>query len=126
MRLNPTQATPGKKEVFEPSPEIEVTDPTHPLYGRRFPLLNQTSSLIEDGHVWVAYRESRCLRIVLAATNLGVSRPKVRTKFTPEGIMDLIHLARESEGICRLPQASCGPVSPKSSVNPSELNSSES
>ena len=45
--------------------EIEVTDPTHPLFGRRFPLRSVSAPAHGAGHVFVAYRGHMTLRLPL-------------------------------------------------------------
>ena len=49
-----------------------MTDPTHPLFGRRFPLVSLGNQLTRPtAHVLVGYRASFVLQIPLAATNLA-------------------------------------------------------
>src|SRR5207302_10287486 len=62
--------------------EIEVIDPRHPLFGRRFLLVSRTSSPHGPGHAFVPYREGMLLCIPLACTTLAPSRPPVCTKLT--------------------------------------------
>src|SRR5215510_2362336 len=50
--------------------EIEVTDPTHPLFGRRFPLRSPYPQQPQADHLFVAYQEWMVLRIPRAVTNL--------------------------------------------------------
>jgi hypothetical protein len=47
-----------------------VTDPTHPLFGRRFPLIATSTTLTGPGYAWVVYRDDVQLRLPLAATDL--------------------------------------------------------
>ena len=51
-------------------PEVEVTDPTHPLFGRRFAMVSRTAALPGPGSVMVHYRQEMLLQIPVAATNL--------------------------------------------------------
>jgi hypothetical protein len=99
--------------------EIEVTDPTHPLFGRHFPLLYTSSTLTGPGYAWVAYQGFMRLRIPLAATNLVLSRPRFRAKFSRESIEELLTLARESEVLCPLIQKTSGPACPTNSASKS-------
>ncbi|MBU0703209.1 MAG: Y4bD/Y4pK family protein [Chloroflexi bacterium] len=81
--------------------EIEVTDPTHPLFGRRFPVLAiHRPQHNAGGHVIVAYREYMGLRIPYLSTNLAPSRPAGQTKLTGESLTDLISLAEQCEVLC--------------------------
>src|SRR3954452_20532118 len=75
-------------------PEIEIVDPTHPLFGRRFPLLHTSTTLTGPGFAWVLYRSYMQLRVPLSVTNLSAAvPPAVRTQLTPEAIQDLLALA---------------------------------
>src|SRR5205085_4669084 len=57
--------------------EIEVTDPTHPLFGRRFPLLSAPPQAPTATHVFVTYQEFMVLRIPGAGPNLLPQLPRV-------------------------------------------------
>src|SRR5262249_11676553 len=62
--------------------EIEVTDPTHPLYGRRFPVLSISHPPQRLGHVVVAYRGFMRLRLPVQATRLSADNARrLRTPF---------------------------------------------
>jgi hypothetical protein len=115
--------TPGKDIPFPALQEVEVTDPTHPLFGRRFPLLATSTTLTGLGYAWVVYRDDVQLRLQLAATDLGVSSPRVPTKFTPEAIAELLALAGRSEDPCLPPPATSGVACPTSSDAPSPTSS---
>ena len=81
--------------------EIEVTDPTHPLFGRRFPVLSVNSSQRDsDGNVFVSYREYMILRIPLLSTSLASCRPEGQTKLCLDALTDLISLAEQCEALC--------------------------
>src|SRR5438445_12359021 len=54
--------------------EVEVTDPGHPLFGRRFVLLSTRPRPHSVGYLFVAYRDTMVLRIPQSATNI-VSPP---------------------------------------------------
>ena len=75
-------------------------DPTHPLYGRRFPLLSIGFSPRIPGHVLVSYREYMALRIPVSATNLASPRPTAPTKLTLQALLELISLAEQCEVLC--------------------------
>jgi hypothetical protein len=80
--------------------EVEVTDPTHPLFGRRFPLLSLSTPLQGDGHVRVAYDQQMTLRIPREATNLGPTRPRSQTKLTLAALTEFLTLAEQYEVLC--------------------------
>jgi hypothetical protein len=102
---------------------VEVVDPTHPLFGRQFPLAHTSTTLTGPGYAWVVYRDFMQLRIPLAATNLVPARPQVRTTFTEQAIADLLALAGAWElweagmDVCRLPRTTSGDGCPPSSAN---------
>src|SRR5262249_17524052 len=89
----------------DPSPldpeVIEVTDPTHPLYGRRFQDLSISHPPQRPGHVVVAYRGSLRLRIPVPATepapaNVARSRPR----FTRDSLLEFLALCKEFQATC--------------------------
>src|SRR6266566_2126241 len=77
--------------------EIEVTDPTHPLFGRRFALISVSSPLHGQGSAFVSYREYMVLRLPVAATTLASSRPALSTKLTRDAVKELVMLAEDCE-----------------------------
>lgn len=115
--------TPGKDTSFPAPQEVEVTDPTHPLFGRRFPLLATSTTLTGPGYAWVVYRDDVQLRLQLAATDLGAPPPRVPAKFTPEAITELLALAGRSEDPCLPPPAMSGVACPTNSGAPSPPSS---
>ena len=75
---------------------IEVTDPTHPLFGRRFHLLRLCRSAHGAGFVEVRYRDTFRLRIPLDSTDRATTPPtRARTKLTPAAGQEFIALAEE-------------------------------
>ncbi len=115
--------TPGKDTAPSAPLEVEVTDPTHPLFGRRFPLIATSTTLTGPGYAWVVYRDDVQLRLPLAPTDLGTPTPRVPAKFTPAAITELLALAGRSEGPCRPPPATSGVACPASSGAPSPTSS---
>jgi hypothetical protein len=78
-----------------------VTDPTHPLYGRRFPVLSISHPPHHPGHVVVAYRSFMRLRIPVPATNLAADNGRwLRTTFSRAALLDLLALLKECDGTC--------------------------
>ena len=81
--------------------EVEVTDPRHPLFGRRFPLLSVSAGPYAQGGVLlVVYRQYMRLRIPLSATDLTPADIPQPTKLTLEAVTDLLHLAKDYEVLC--------------------------
>jgi hypothetical protein len=78
-----------------------VTDPSHPLYGRRFRVLSISHPPQRLGHVVVAYRSFMRLRIPVQATNLSADKnPLLRTKCTRVALLELLALTKECQGAC--------------------------
>jgi hypothetical protein len=80
--------------------EIEVTDPTHPLCGRRFPVRQIGDTQRGAAHVFVAYRQYMTLRIPLAATTLVPSQPATPTKLTLDAVQEVVILAEQVQLSC--------------------------
>lgn len=93
-----------------------MTDPRHPLYGRRFPLLSVSQPPLGDGHAFVRYRDVMVLRLPVAATTLALSRPAPATVLTYDAVVALVTLAEQDEGPCRRDPPTCGGNSPPSCV----------
>jgi len=75
---------------------VEVIDPTHPLFGRRFVVLSVSRQPGRPALVTVAYGDDARLRIPLAATNRTDSPPpRSRAKITPASLRDLLTLVEE-------------------------------
>jgi hypothetical protein len=87
--------------------EIEVTDPTHPLFGRRFPVRQIGDTQRGAAHVFVAYREYMTLRIPLQATTLIPTQPATPTKLTLDAVREFVTLAEQVQLSClHVPQTS--------------------
>jgi hypothetical protein len=68
---------------------VIVTDPTHPLHGRRFALVSAARS-----QAVVVYRDDILLKIAVAATDLqDASAPTPVSKLSVDGIRDLLRHA---------------------------------
>jgi hypothetical protein len=78
-----------------------VTDPTHPLFGRRFLLRSPYPQRPQADHVFVAYQECMVLRLPRTATNLTARSPRIPTTLTSHAITELISLAEQYEVLCR-------------------------
>ena len=92
--------TPLNNPDSQALPEIEITDPTHPLFGRRFPVITRPNFPLRPDLVVVAYRPSMFLRIPVAVTSLIASPPVVRTKLTLAAVREVVELATQCEGLC--------------------------
>jgi hypothetical protein len=106
--------TPINNPPVDDLAEVEVTDPSHPLYGRRFALLSTRPRPHSVGYLFVAYRDTMVLRIPQAATSL-VTLPlesQPLTKLTSHAITELISFAEQCEVLCPATQHNSGPDSP--------------
>ena len=82
--------------------EVEVTDPTHPLFGRRFRLITVTKTLALGTCARVECRPGTPLVLPLSVTSLSLNPAgeRRRTKLTPEALAELVAVAGESEAAC--------------------------
>jgi hypothetical protein len=109
--------TPFHNPADRASIEIEVTDPWHPLFGRRF-LLVSVSARRRDGHALVAYRDRMLLKLPIAATSLAPQLPRGSLcKLTHAALEELIALADEC-GVtpCRFDPNASGDACPTTSA----------
>jgi hypothetical protein len=104
---------------------VVVTDPVHPLYGRRFMLASTTAQSGASGYVYVAYRGNTVLRLPVASTNLHpLPRDVARSKLTLEVIRDLLCLVAEGERACPSVPAKSGQACPLTGAASSSTTSS--
>jgi hypothetical protein len=90
-----------------------VTDPTHPLFGRRYRIVSISHPPLFPGHVLVVYREGMRLRIPVLATSLAQDDPpRPRTKYTRDVLLNLLALVKECEASCPVPPDESGKGSP--------------
>ncbi len=89
-----------------------MTDPTHPLFGRRFRLIAVTRTLQSGGYARVEYRPGNPLTLPLGVTSLspGLADGRARTKLTPESLAELVAIAGESEAVCPSTPETYGPA----------------
>jgi hypothetical protein len=80
---------------------MEVTDPTHPLFGQRFVVHSLSQPPTRAGCVHVVYQETMILRIPLAATDRQrCLQRRTRTKWTAEAIAGVLTLFKEVQQSC--------------------------
>ncbi|WP_437222479.1 hypothetical protein SH661x_002798 [Planctomicrobium sp. SH661] len=91
--------------------EVEVTDPCHPLFGRRFPVHTVTGGDTHSACVYVVYQGDHRLKIFREATNLSVlERMAPRSKLSISSIREFLALVKEYE-LCPSPLKKSGSVS---------------
>ena len=105
--------TPVNNPRVDDPAEVEVTDSSHPLYGRRFALLSTRPRPHSVGYLFVAYRDTMVLRIPQAATSLVMApEPQPLTKLPSHAITELISCAEQCEVLCPATQLNSGTDSP--------------
>ena len=106
--------TPVNNPLVDDLGEVEVTDPGHPLFGRRFALVSTCPRPHSVGYIFVAYRDTMVLRIPQAATSLVTPPPEPQplTKLTSHAITELISFAEQCEVLCPATQPNSGTDSP--------------
>ncbi len=109
--------------MAEAAVAVTVTDPGHPLYGRRFAVVPAVEGGRSD-YIHVAHRGGTMLPLPVAATSL---RPLPRevggTKLTLEAIQGLLRLAAEGEHLCRSAPVRSGQACPLTGAAPSSTTS---
>ena len=106
--------TPVNNPPVDDLGEVEVTDPGHPLFGRRFVLLSPRPRPHSVGYLFVAYRDTMVLRIPQSATYFVSPPPESApmSKLTSHAITELIALAEQCEVLCPATQPNSGVDSP--------------
>jgi hypothetical protein len=93
---------------------VEVTDPTHPLFVRKFRLLEVSRSACGTVQVTVRYRDDLTLRLPQHATSLsGLAGIAIRSKLTAAAVRDLLAFVKENES-CLRPSRKSGNISRRS------------
>src|SRR4051794_25895429 len=89
--------TPFQKPAERGLTEVEVTDPGHPLFGRRFAVVSVSGPRPPGragGHILVAHSSRVLLKLPLAATSLVPRPPDAGlSKLSAEAVAELIALA---------------------------------
>jgi hypothetical protein len=76
--------------------EVEVVDPAHPLYGRRFLLVSLSHSHRGPRQALVTYQRDILLRIPVSATSLFPAPQRLsKTKVSFDAVSELLDLARQ-------------------------------
>ena len=94
--------TPVDNPPVDDPAEVEVTDSSPPLYGRRFALLSTRPRPPSVGYVFVADRDTMVLRIPQAATSLLMPPPEPQPlpHLTSHAIPELIACAEPCAVLC--------------------------
>ncbi|MCB1803748.1 MAG: hypothetical protein KDJ99_00915, partial [Candidatus Competibacteraceae bacterium] len=113
---------PFQDPALEPPQEIEVTDPTHPLFGQRFTVLSMATTPASAGNIIVSYHNSMRLRIPRTSTSLMGTRQTTGVKLTLAAVTELVTLANEHFP-CLLHPKSFGSGCRRRASKPSSTNS---
>lgn len=93
---------------------MEVTDPTHALFRRRFELLTVSRGSCGTAHVTVRYRGDTHIRLPVHCTSLSdLGKNLIRTKLTVQAAGELLALVKEYELCPRRPRKSGATSRPK-------------
>ena len=95
----------------------EVTDPSEPLFGKRFQIERVANTPQEVAHVFLRREDGVVLRVPLRATNLStLVRHAPRAKLCQEAVQEFLDLVKEYERCVKTPankSAKSGPRSNK-------------
>ena len=88
---------------------VEVTDPTHPLFQKKFELLSASHGSRGSAQVTVRYRGDNALQFPLHCTSLSdLVKNAIHSKLTGEAARDLLALVKEYQSCLRRPRKSGG------------------
>ncbi len=99
-KLNTPFDNPTLEEL--PKEEVEITNPTHPLFGQIFPIISVSSPPIGEAHVFIEYRVFIMLKIPISATNLGTAPFTLSTKLSLSSLKEIIKLFKETKELCHI------------------------
>jgi hypothetical protein len=110
------------------SEQIEVTDPTHPLFGRKFVLMGRRGRPGEPAAcVLVSYRDPILIKLPLQSTNLGSAAGlAARTKLDAQAVQQLLAFVKECEPPCQSSPKRSGRSCPRRAVSKSSRTLSPS
>ena len=96
--------TPFYNPSLEDSPKekVEITNPTHPLFGHQFPVISVSNPPVGEANVFVQYRAFMLLKIPISATNLGPPPFTLSTKLSLSSLNELIKLFKETKELCHI------------------------
>jgi len=103
--------------------EVEVIDPRHALFGRRFRVVSVTHPPQGAGLVFVVLRDGIHVRLPREATSLACSSLPSSTTITAAAVEQLLAFFQEVEESCRAARKRSGRGSRKASARPSSRNS---
>ncbi len=107
--------------------EVEVVDPTHPLFGRKFQILSANKHERAGSHVLVSFCDGITLKIPIASTDLVEYQQVQCSILTLSSVNELISIINECEELCHVIQKKSGKTFPhnlkKRSIKKSQTSS---
>ncbi len=103
-----TLNTPFNNPKFKNTNKIKVVDPTHPLFGHSFHVLEWRNSAGKAGFAYVDYQHLTRLYIPLESTDLAFTSQFPTTKLTCDSIQTLVNLAKEVSSLWHVIQEKYG------------------
>lgn len=92
--------TPFNNPKWKGVKKVKVVDPTHPLFGQSFKVVEWRNSPGNAGFAFVEYQHLTRLYIPIDATDLAFVPRFPVTKLTYESINALVNLGRELASLC--------------------------
>jgi hypothetical protein len=101
---------------------VEITDLTHPLWGRRFELAPQHHARGNPEHLFLRYRDGIVLRVPFSASSLSTWNSDTPVaKLSVVAVEEIVALVKEYES-CRRPSKKSGRRSRRTSGKHSSRN----
>jgi hypothetical protein len=107
--------TPFNCKWYQQVTEIKITDPRHPLFGRKFPVLSICEQAHLGGYIIAAYPNGISLRLPISATDLAINHIVSPTKLTSLALEEFFSLAKECQLICQTKNLMSGNIYPQNS-----------
>jgi hypothetical protein len=115
LSKTPVLATPFDDGDGSLPDEVEVTDPTHPLFGRHFKIDSVRGGSEDTACVFVEYSYKLRLKIFRRSTNLSLlATVGPRVKLSADAVAEFLTLVKEYE-LCPPRQGKSGKVSARRS-----------
>lgn len=80
---------------------VEITDPRHPLYGRKFKLDSRRKENWQGSiQIFVKDEQGQVMKIPISATSLAERQPILSSKLTLKAINEFVSLVKQSDLLC--------------------------
>lgn len=103
-RTNSKLSTPFYNPSLEDTSkeEVEITNPTHPLFGCKLPIISVSSPPIGESNVFVQYQGHIVLKIPISATSLGYTPFTLSAKLSLSSLKEIIKIFKETKELCHI------------------------